>query len=65
VWTCEQTITDPFRRLDALFRNAAEYLQAWGQRKIGNVKLQIAIANTIIFRFDAAQDRKVLSPGQS
>jgi hypothetical protein len=31
-----------------LFRNTAEALQAWGQKKTGNVKLQIAIANTLI-----------------
>jgi hypothetical protein len=39
-WRCDDAITDPFRRLDALFRNAAESLQSWGQRKTGNVKLQ-------------------------
>jgi hypothetical protein len=38
-WRCDETIADPFRRLDALFRNAAEHLQAWGQRKAGNIKL--------------------------
>jgi hypothetical protein len=30
VWQCDTVITDPFRRLDALFRNTAEALQAWG-----------------------------------
>jgi hypothetical protein len=57
-WTCDQRITDPFRRLDALFRNAADGLHAWGQRKTGNIKLQLAIANTVIFHLDAAQDRR-------
>jgi hypothetical protein len=36
-------------------------LQAWGERKVGIVKLQIAIANNVIFRFDAAQDRRQLT----
>jgi hypothetical protein len=63
-WRCDEEITDPFRRLDALFRNAAEALQSWGQRKVGNVKLQIAIANSVIFRFDVAQERRLLSPGE-
>jgi hypothetical protein len=63
-WRCDEEITDPFRRLDALFRNAAESLQSWGQRKTGNVKLQIAIANTMIFRFDVAQERRALTPGE-
>jgi hypothetical protein len=61
-WRCDEEIVDPFRRLDALFRNSAEYLQAWGQRKAGNIKLQIAIANTIILCFDIAQESRHLSP---
>jgi hypothetical protein len=63
-WTCDAGITDPFRRLDALFRNAAEYFQSWGQKKVGNVKLQIAIANTLILRLDIAQEHRALSPGE-
>jgi hypothetical protein len=29
-WVCDPAIVDPFRRLDALFRNAAMHLQSWG-----------------------------------
>lgn len=61
---CDEGIVDPFRRLDALFRNAAQYLQAWGHKKTGNIKLQIAIANTVIFRLDVAQERRRLSQGE-
>jgi hypothetical protein len=64
-WNCDPVIVDPFKRLDALFRNTAAFLQTWGQKKIGNVKLQIAIAHTVIFRLDAAQDRRSLSPGEA
>jgi exonuclease III len=32
-WVCDPAIVDPFRRLDALYRNAAEHLQSWGQKK--------------------------------
>jgi hypothetical protein len=63
-WKCDEEIVDPFRRLDALFWNAAESLQSWGQRKASNIKLQIAIANTLILRFDVAQESRVLSPGE-
>jgi hypothetical protein len=63
-WKCDPTIVDPFWRLDALFRNVAESLRAWGQRKAGNIKLQLAIANTVIFRLDVAQERRLLSPGE-
>jgi hypothetical protein len=60
-WRCDPEIVDPFKRLDALFRNTAAYLQAWGQRKIGNVKLNIGIANLLIFKLDVAQEQRALS----
>jgi hypothetical protein len=61
-WKCGTEITDPFLRLDACYRNLAVHLQAWGDRKIGNLKLQIALANLIIHWFDAAQETRNLSP---
>jgi hypothetical protein len=61
-WVCDPNIVDPFRRLDALFRNAAERLQSWGQKRVGNIKLNIAIANTLILRLDVAQERRILTP---
>jgi hypothetical protein len=51
--------------MDALFRNTAKALQAWGQRRVGNVKIQMAIANLVILRLDAAQDRRQLSDGKA
>jgi hypothetical protein len=60
-WICDDEIVDPFKRVDALFRNATQYLQSWGQRKWGNIKLQIAMANIIIFRLDVAQEQRSLS----
>ena len=63
-WTCEDSITDPFLRLDACFRNLAVYLRSWGTRKVGNLKLQIAMANILIHRFDEAQEHRALSDGE-
>jgi exonuclease III len=60
-WVCDEAIMDPFKRLDALFRNTAIYLQAWGQRKSGNIKTLMAVANWIIFRFDQVQEIRRLS----
>jgi hypothetical protein len=60
-WVCDPSIVDPFRRLDALFRNAAEFFQAWGEKKVGNIKLRIAMANTLILRFDVAQESRALT----
>jgi mannosylglycoprotein endo-beta-mannosidase len=64
-WHCDDTVVDPFKRLDALMRNTAVALQAWGQRKVRNVKLQMAVANFVIFRLDAAQDVRQLSAGEN
>jgi hypothetical protein len=61
-WVCDPAVVDPFKRLDVLFRNAARFLQAWGQRTVGNIKMQLAIANLIILRFDGAQERRQLEP---
>jgi hypothetical protein len=51
-WVCKDSIVDLFIRLDALLRNVAKSLQPWGQNKVGNVKLQITMANTLILRLD-------------
>ncbi|XP_071681762.1 uncharacterized protein [Lolium perenne] len=64
-WVCDHSIVDPFRRLDALFRNAAEFFQAWGEKKVGNIKLKIAMANTLILRLDVAQESRVLTPAEA
>ena len=64
-WQCDPSIVDPFKRLDVFFRNLVAYLQAWGQRKVGNIKIQLAIANTIIFHLEQAQDRRNLSNGEA
>jgi hypothetical protein len=53
-WSCEETITNPFLRLDACYPNLAAHLQAWGDKNVGNLKLKIAIANLAILCFDAA-----------
>jgi hypothetical protein len=60
-WKCEEFIVDPFLRLDACFRNLATYLQAWSASKVGNIKLQIAMANILIHRFEVAQEARELS----
>ena len=63
-WVCEDVITDPFHRLDVLLRNTAKFLTAWGQWKVGNIKLQIACANLVILRLDCAQETRTLTKGE-
>lgn len=60
-WVCDHAIEDPFKRLDALFRNAGAALQAWGQRKVGNIKLLISVATLVIYRMDQAMETRGLS----
>ncbi|XP_073368076.1 uncharacterized protein [Aegilops tauschii subsp. strangulata] len=59
-WVCEDDTVDPFKRLNALLRNTASALQAWGQCKIGNIKIQMAIANFVILRLDRAMESRQL-----
>ena len=60
-WVCDPDITDTFLRLDIMLRNTARALARWGQKEIGNIKLQIAIANIVIMRFDCAQESRSLT----
>lgn len=54
----------PFKRLDSLLRNTACGLTAWGQKKVGNIRLQIAIANWVILQFDKAREESVVTRGK-
>lgn len=60
-WVCDGNITDPFKRLDELLRSTAHALQAWGQRKVGNIKIQMTVANYVILRLDRAQEHQGLT----
>ncbi|XP_073363058.1 uncharacterized protein [Aegilops tauschii subsp. strangulata] len=59
-WTCSDDMVDPYKRLDALLRNTTSYLQARGQKKVGNVKLLMRVANWVIHKLDIAQERRML-----
>ena len=58
---CAPGITDSYKRLDELLRNTAKFLMAWGQKKIGNVKIQMATARLVIKLFDKAMDDRSLT----
>ena len=57
---CDDAIIDPYKRMDALLRNSAATLQAWGQHKVGNVKLMMRVASWVIQRLDIAQENRAL-----
>lgn len=60
-WVCDYGIVDPFKHLDALLRNTAVALQAWSQRKTGNIKILMAVATMVIFCLDHAQENRILT----
>ncbi|XP_073363176.1 uncharacterized protein [Aegilops tauschii subsp. strangulata] len=53
-------IVDSFKRLHVLLRNSDVALQAWGQRKNGNVKLTMRVSTWAVHRLDIAQENRVL-----
>ena len=60
-WVCEPGISDPYKRLDELLRNTAKFFMAWGQKKIGNVKIQMATTRLVIKLFDKAMEDRSLT----
>ena len=53
---------DAFRSLDIKLRATAKALKSWSAKHVGSVRLQLAIAREIVFRFDCAQERRALAP---
>lgn len=60
----QQTVesTDPYVILYVKMARLAMSLCSWGQKKISRFRLQLQIANELIFRFDVAQENRLLSP---
>lgn len=51
----------PIERLDAKIRATARTLQAWSQKKVGNVTAQLEQARDLLHHLEVAQDRCMLS----
>jgi hypothetical protein len=60
-WTCNDTVTDPLWRLDAMMRNLKKELHRWLVSKIGNVREQLLMAREIILKLDQATERRSLT----
>jgi len=45
--------------LDIKLRATATALKSWSAKHVGNVRLQLAIAKEIVFRFDCAQENRM------
>lgn len=62
--TCDENVTNGFRRLDCLIRNVTRELQSWSEKKIGSVKLQLLIAKELILKLDQAHEFRVISAAE-
>lgn len=59
-WSHEEV--DAFHCIDFKFRNTAKALKSWSAKHVGSVRLQLAIAKEIVFRFDCTQEFRSLTP---
>uniref|UniRef100_J3L5S3 Reverse transcriptase domain-containing protein n=1 Tax=Oryza brachyantha TaxID=4533 RepID=J3L5S3_ORYBR len=61
-WSREVSIDDAFTALYIKMARLARTLKKWGQRRLGEIKLQLQVAHEIIYHLDVAQDCRVLQP---
>jgi hypothetical protein len=60
-WFSVEEHSNPFVDLSNRLRETAKVLTRWSQRRVGNLKEQILMANEVIFQLDRAMDRRVLN----
>ena len=61
-WAAPVLGLDAFRVMDVKLRAVAKALQSWSARKVGSVRLQLALAREVVLRLDEAQELRDLSP---
>jgi hypothetical protein len=52
---------NPLVELDCRLRRTAAGLRSWGEKSVGNIKMQLLMAHEIILRLDVAQESRLLS----
>lgn len=60
-WICPDQASDPFTRLDILLKRTAREIQSWSQRNVGQLKVQLLVARTIVQWLDRAQEERTLT----
>ncbi|XP_066333398.1 uncharacterized protein [Miscanthus floridulus] len=63
-WNAPVSSSCAVERLFLKLQRLSQDLQKWGQRKIGNVKLQLGIAKEILHHLEIARDSRDLSPSE-
>jgi hypothetical protein len=61
VWFAEEQHADPFIDLQQRLKSTAHVLSRWSQRRIGNIKEQISMANEVSLQLDMASDHRSLN----
>lgn len=64
-WTSTTHTGYAVERLDAKIRATARALQAWSQKKVGNVAAQLELARELLHHLEMAQDQHSLSNEES
>ena len=62
VWNSVPPNPNPFKGFNDKLRATTKLLASWSARFIGNVKLQILVANEVILLLDVAMESRQLSP---
>jgi hypothetical protein len=60
-WSTPFSVSCPVERLYCKLQRLSRGLQSWSHRKVGNIKLQLAMAKEILHRFEIARDSRQLS----
>jgi hypothetical protein len=58
-------VPGPLEQFSIKLKRLTRALQSWSQKKVGHVKLQLAIAREILHRLEIAQDSRPLSSDES
>lgn len=53
---------DPLRKMDSLLKLTGGALQSWSQCRVSKVRQQILLAKELLWRFDLAEEKRLLSP---
>lgn len=61
VWEVQTPGAEACRRLDQKLRALARGLKSWRATKVGDVRLQLAAARAVVYKFDVAQESRLLS----
>ncbi|KAJ1279149.1 hypothetical protein BS78_04G132900 [Paspalum vaginatum] len=63
-WEAPVASSCPVERLFMKLKRLSIGLQKWSHRKVGNVKMQLAVAKEILHRLEIARDSRSLSQGE-